>query len=68
MEPIGGLVLTAILAFLYFIPLMVACGRNHHQAMAIGLVNVLFGWTLLGWCVALCMACTAVRPTHTPTP
>jgi Superinfection immunity protein len=68
MESLGGFILLVILGAIYFIPWLTALGRSHHQAPAIGMVNLLFGWTLLGWCVALCMACTAVRPTTTPTP
>ena len=47
---------------LYFLPLVVACCRHHPQALAIGMLNLLFGWTMLGWAAALIWACTAVRP------
>jgi hypothetical protein len=68
MEAIGGLIMLVTLGVLYFVPLVVALGREHHQCLAIGMVNVLFGWTVLGWGVALIWACTAVRPPTTPQP
>lgn len=39
---------------LYFLPTMVAQGRN--RAAAITVVNVFLGWTLLGWVGALAWA------------
>lgn len=46
---------------LYFLPWLVARGRDHHQAGAIAMLNLLLGWTVLGWVAALIWACTAVR-------
>lgn len=37
------------LVALYFLPTLVAWRRRHASVMAIGLVNTLLGWTLLGW-------------------
>lgn len=47
--------------FLYFIPTIVALGRRHHNAGAIVLLNILLGWTVLGWVAALVWAATAVQ-------
>ncbi len=38
---------------LYFVPTIIAALRQHKSIMAIGLVNFLFGWTILGWLFAL---------------
>jgi len=56
--------LAAILVLLgfYFLPLLIAVKRKHHQGTAILVLNLFFGWTILGWIVALVWACTAVRP------
>jgi Superinfection immunity protein len=54
-----------LVLLVYFTPLLVARGRQHHQTLAIGVGNLLFGWTILGWCVCLVVACTAVRPKTT---
>lgn len=50
----------AILGILYLIPTMFAVSRGHHQTMAIFMLNLTLGWTILGWLLALIWACTAV--------
>jgi Superinfection immunity protein len=45
----------------YFIPTGIALARGHHQKWAILAVNLLLGWTVLGWFVALAWALTQVR-------
>jgi hypothetical protein len=39
--------------FAYFIPVFVAAGRKHRFTAAIGLINLLLGWTVLGWLAAI---------------
>ena len=34
---------------LYFVPFMVAAGRGHDLLMPILVVNLLLGWTVIGW-------------------
>jgi hypothetical protein len=50
-----------ILAAVYFIPTIVAVTRSHHQKGAIIVINVFLGWSLIGWVIALAMACSAVK-------
>jgi len=47
------------LVLLYFLPTIIA--RDKHDVMAIFLVNLLFGWTVIGWFIALIWACAAER-------
>jgi len=62
MEHEGGqAVLIAMLA-IYFLPFIIASSRNHHNRTAIGVLNLLLGWSVIAWIVALIWACTAVRP------
>ena len=42
----------------YFVPTIVALARGHRSALAIGVMNVLLGWTVLGWIFALIWSCT----------
>lgn len=35
--------------FIYMIPTCVAASRRHRNAMAIAVLNLFFGWTLLGF-------------------
>jgi hypothetical protein len=44
----------------YFVPAIVAAARHTHNATSILLLNIFFGWTLIGWFIALLMAiCSA---------
>lgn len=46
--------LLAFLAFCaYLLPAIIANGREHNDRNAIFLLNLIFGWTFLGWGVAL---------------
>jgi hypothetical protein len=46
----------------YFLPAVVAFLRRHHKRSAILVLNLLLGWTCIGWIIALVWACTAVQP------
>ena len=46
-------------AILYFLPTII--GRHKADVMGIFLVNFLFGWTVIGWFVALIWACSPER-------
>ncbi len=50
-----------ILVGVYFSPTIVAVSRTHHQAGAVFAINLLLGWTLIGWAVAFAMALSAHR-------
>ncbi|HME60886.1 MAG TPA: superinfection immunity protein [Candidatus Binatia bacterium] len=41
---------------LYFLPTGIAIIRSTQRGVSIFLVNLLFGWTILGWIVALIWA------------
>lgn len=43
---------------LYFVPAIVAFSRKHNSKVAILVVNFVFGWSLVGWIIALVWACT----------
>lgn len=49
---VGGLAGLAV----YFIPFIIAAARSHNTT-GVFLVNLLVGWTFIGWLVALVMAC-----------
>lgn len=38
----------------YLVPTFIAVQREHRNQVAIVALNILGGWTLLGWLVALC--------------
>jgi len=43
-----GLLLTLVL---YFAPAIIAYLRGHKQREAIGVINLVLGWTMIGWVV-----------------
>jgi hypothetical protein len=45
---------------IYFVPSIIAAVRSHQSRMAIFAVNLLFGWTGLGWLVAFIWSLTGV--------
>ena len=48
-----------ISALTYFLPTVIALARSHHNGFAIFLTNLLLGWTLIGWVIALIWSVTA---------
>jgi hypothetical protein len=60
MTNIFGTILTlgVLLVGLYvYFPTIVAVFRNHRQLLAIFVLNLFLGWTLVGWVIALVWAC-----------
>lgn len=57
-------------AFLLFalLPSIIAIIRRHHNRLGIVALNVLLGWTIVGWAAALVWSLTTViRKTSSPT-
>lgn len=52
-------IVLAVLTVGYMLPWMVAALRGRSNHWAVFAVNLLLGWTLLGWVVALVMALTS---------
>jgi hypothetical protein len=52
------LVTTAI----YISPILVAIYRNHRSRLQIAMLNILLGWTVIGWAVALIWAVSPPAP------
>ncbi|MBV8738370.1 MAG: superinfection immunity protein [Alphaproteobacteria bacterium] len=57
----SGLAVIAIGLAVYFLPALIACSRHHHNASAIFVLNLLAGWTVIGWIAAIVWAHTVVR-------
>lgn len=63
----NGMVLPLLIvaALAYFVPYIIAVFRKHPNRQAILILNLLLGWTVLGWIGALVWA--AINPTQ-PSP
>lgn len=46
-----------LMVVLYFLPAIIA--HNKRDSSKILAINLLFGWTVIGWCIALVWACTS---------
>jgi len=60
----AALIFIAIGLFFYFLPSIV--GRKKRNAGAIVALNLLLGWTILGWILALVWAMTTDPPNMVP--
>lgn len=47
----------AILTMGYMLPWAIAATRGKSNSGAIGWLNLLLGWSVIGWIIALVMAC-----------
>jgi len=47
-----------LIAWIYFVPALVARRRRHHNRVAIFALYLLAGWTAVGWIIALVWALT----------
>jgi hypothetical protein len=56
MEVVFGFVVLACALFIYLLPTYVAWAKKHTNFAAIAMLNVLLGWTFVGWVVALVWA------------
>jgi len=56
-----GILILLLIVPVYFIPTMIANARGHHNVSGIGMLNLIAGWTFIGWLVALVMACGTVN-------
>ncbi|GAB3434995.1 superinfection immunity protein [Flindersiella endophytica] len=56
-----AIVASALLAG-YLLPSIIAVARKAPSAGSAVVINVLLGWTLIGWAVALAVACRSRQP------
>lgn len=69
---LGVVLIFAISIALYFLPVIVAQSRRHKNLDAIVVLDVLLGWTLVGWVITLVWAFTsntktaAAKPSTSP--
>ncbi len=56
MDQLIGLLSLVIGTALYFLPTIIAGVRKKRNLISIGLLNLLLGWTVIGWIIALIWA------------
>ena len=57
----ASVLVLVIIGLAYFIPAVIAFLRGHHSKWAITALNLIFGWTFVGWAIALIWSLTGVR-------
>jgi Superinfection immunity protein len=57
---LGGLVLLS--GALYLLPVLIGSIRRVPDLGSVAVINVLLGWTLIGWAAALALALRSARP------
>lgn len=69
MEPavlLGFLALAALSIAFYFLPALIAAQRDHDAWIWIGIFNLVFGWTVIGWIGLLIWAISGSPATPPP--
>ena len=56
MDSTTNIILLAVVLILYMLPTLIAFGREHPHRGTIAIVNILIGWTLIGWIVVFLWA------------
>jgi len=55
-DGIVGILVIFLIICVYMLPTILAQGRKHKALAQIGILNVLLGWLVIGWVVALIWA------------
>lgn len=58
---VGFLLLAVVGTILYFVPSIIGFKRGHQNAVAIFALNLLAGWTFIGWVGSFVWSVTEVR-------
>jgi uncharacterized membrane protein len=66
MDAIAGVLLLAVSVAVYITPMLLALRRKHRNTNAITVVNILLGWTVIGWIIALAWAVSYSEPAAAP--
>jgi nucleoside permease NupC len=56
MDILFGILAFIFIIILYFLPTQIASKRKNKNINSIFVINLFFGWTLLGWCISLAWA------------
>jgi hypothetical protein len=63
----AGMALAVVLLVIYMLPSIVAAHRQVPNVGSVVVIDLLLGWTLIGWVVAMAMAARTI-PGHTSVP
>lgn len=52
----GAIMLVIVFFAVYFLPSIIATNRDHKNSTSITVLNLLLGWTMIGWVIAIVWA------------
>lgn len=52
-DPLVFFIIVVLSAILHFLPSIIAFNRGHTRRIAILVLNILLGWTIIGWIILL---------------
>jgi hypothetical protein len=58
---VEALIVLAVVLILYFLPTIIANNRGHQNTSGVFIINLLLGWSVVGWVIALVMAAGSVQ-------
>jgi hypothetical protein len=61
---LAAIVLVSVSVALYLVPVMVGVARHAPDLAAIAVINILLGWTFVGWVLALALAMRSASPSR----
>jgi hypothetical protein len=67
-DPVAALIIVGVTLGGYFLPAIIAFGRQHQHRVPILLTNLFLGWTLIGWVAALVWSAMPVSNPKLPPP
>ena len=62
---LGQIFLIFFVPVMYLLPTITAKQRHHNNVAPIALLNILFGWTIIGWFIPLVWSLTDNRSSKT---
>jgi len=57
MEALYGFLITVASVAMYWLPTIVAARRKVPHVGSVAVIDGLLGWTVIGWVIAMAMAC-----------
>lgn len=59
LENTTTVIVLGLIVLIYLLPTLIAYSREHPWRAGIGVLNIVFGWTLIGWIVVFLWASLA---------
>jgi hypothetical protein len=58
MDVVYGFMAAIVIGVMYWLPTIIAANRKVKNVGSVAVIDGLLGWTMIGWVVAMAMACS----------